>query len=215
MSDTTEQTDAKGATLDPGDERKKIADRPHNWTLFTSIAALLISLGGFALSVVSYQSSSRTASANLSLTQEIQSAYLESDLKLESKLADLDRQSKSDRTKPVKLLLSWTLRNAGNTAATRVTSQWAANFTDLSNSTSRQLGEPNRFGYKMEKHTKQDLPIQLVLTAAEFARFRGDKARVEISGQLHYVDIFNRDHTLNWTAFLSGDGDGILTVRQY
>lgn len=87
-----------------------------------------------------------------------------------------------------------------------------ATYADLGTSKSHPLGE-NTFGYKMEKGAEQELPIVLALTRYEFTRLRHEQAHVDISGQLSYSDIFTREHTLNWTALLQGEG--LLTVRQY
>jgi hypothetical protein len=213
MADETESPGSQDKPRPAPGQHRKTADPPHHLTLLTAVSALAISIGGLVVSFISYQSSSRTAYANLKLAEEVQSAFLESDIKLDSRLADLDRLN-SNSGKPVKIVLSWTLRNAGNTAATRVTSKWVASLNDSHNSSIRPIGEPNRFGYKMDKHTKQDLPIVLELTQKEFRQFRNGKAQIEVTGQLQYKDIFNNDHTLSWTALLKGDDTPVI-VRQY
>lgn len=192
------------------EQREKSADRPHRLTLLTSISAVLISLAGLAVSWVSYRNSAQASKANLQLSELIQSASLESDARFESRLEDLDRTSPG---KEVNLLLSWTLKNSGSTAATRVRSEWAASLNaSKGNSGIRPLGS-DQFGIKMDPGQKQDLPITLKLTRGEFRLFRKGEMCVEATGTVKYQDIFKRDHQFNWTLVLKGDGT--LTKRQY
>lgn len=190
---------------------RRVAERPRKLALFASFAALLISIGGLGMSWVSYQSSSRAAADHSGVTQGAQSISLESEVKLNLRLADFEQPSSNDQ--PIRLVFSWTLRNAGNTAATQVETKWIERLTNKRHAQLRPSVEHDRPMDKMEPHQEVTLPLLVAMTPAEFQTFRHGGGQVEISGTVTYKDASDHDHALNWTAYLQGDA--VLTVKQH
>ena len=190
---------------------RKPVGRPHRWALVASIAALLLSIGSLGVSWAAYRSSTHiTAVANRRLPEQAQSASLESEIRLDRNLANFEQPSSND--KPIQFLFSLTLRNAGNTPATRIKLKWIESLTDTSNIPIRPSDEHNLPVYDLDKHQEENLPLVIEMTSEEFRRFfRHGRSQLKITGEVNYKDISNRDRTLNWTAILNGDS--ILKVQ--
>jgi hypothetical protein len=187
------------------------ADSPHNLTPFVLITAMLISVVALGISWMSYQRSSDMFAAKAGLSKEAQSASLESEIRFDRNLTDFE-QSSSNK-KRIRLLFSWMLRNPGNTVATRVASQWIERLNSTNNSPLRPTDEHNFLVHDIDKHQEKNRPLVIDMTPEEFTTFRQGRAQLEITGKVKYKDTFGRDHALNWTAILKGDG--LLVVRQF
>jgi hypothetical protein len=190
---------------------RKTAGPPHNLTPFVLITAMLISVGALGISWMSYQRSSHMFAAEAGLRNEAQSASLESEIKLDRNLTDFEQSSGSK--KPIRLLFSWTLRNRGNTVATRVASQWIERLNSTNNSPLRPTDEHNFLVHDIDKHQEENRPLVIDMTPKEFNTFRQGRSQLEITGKVKYKDTFGRNHALNWTALLKGDG--LLVIRQF
>jgi hypothetical protein len=190
--------------------RKPVA-RHHHWALVASIVALLLSMASLGISGASYRSANHiTDVASHGLTEQAQNAFLESEIRLDRNLANFEQPP--GNAVPIRLLFSLTLRNAGNTPATRIHLKWIESLIGTSNIPIRPSDEHNLPAYDLDKHQEENLPLVIEMTSEEFRRFvHHGTSRLEITGEVNYKDISNRDRTLNWTASLNGDS--ILKVE--
>jgi hypothetical protein len=194
---------------------EKTADRPHRFTLLTSIAAVVISFCGLGVSWLSYTTSSRATQASLTLnesnqrlSQMVQGAVIDTSNEFLGSLESLDRMKPGSTRQ---FAFSWTIANAGNTAANKVRSLRVVIFATPSGS--RELGPPNRFTVHMAPRQKQSLPFIVTLSSEEYQSFRRGKAWLEINGQILYDDVFGANHEVD--SYFRLKGDGLTEYRQF
>jgi len=190
----------------PGDEatgasRISRPERPHLLTLITSFAALILS----AISALVAWRSYDTAAENLRVSQR---AALVVSSSLATPFDALDRIGGG---KPVKIVLSWTIRNVGNSEA-RVDSERTVTVQrNTENGGTITTTMLLHLVGSMDRQQEQTVPIVIPMTSIEYHKFRQEQFKIKAVGDVKYKDKLSGSHSLAWTLQLTGGGEIIST----